>query len=100
MAEERAVVFVVDDDVAMRDSLEKLLRSVDLDVRSFGSAREFLQAKRLDAPGCLVLDVRLPGDQPTRLTELNHGDQGGGVLEGGERPAQIVLLGHFRVCLQ
>jgi FixJ family two-component response regulator len=62
MAEERAVVFVVDDDVAMRDSLEKLLRSVDLDVRSFGSAREFLQAKRLDAPGCLVLDVRLPGE--------------------------------------
>jgi FixJ family two-component response regulator len=62
MAEERAVVFVIDDDVAMRDSVQRLIRSVDLDVRSFGSAQEFLQAERLDVPGCLVLDVRLPGE--------------------------------------
>jgi FixJ family two-component response regulator len=58
---EPAVVFVVDDDPSMRRSLETLLRSVGLDVRLFSSAQEFMQAKRPDAPGCLVLDVRLPG---------------------------------------
>jgi FixJ family two-component response regulator len=56
-----AVVFVVDDDPSMRRSLETLLRSVGLDARLFSSAQEFMQAKRPDAPGCLVLDVRLPG---------------------------------------
>jgi FixJ family two-component response regulator len=58
---EPAVVFVVDDDPSMRRSLETLLRSVGLDVRLFSSAQEFMQAERVDAPGCLVLDVRLPG---------------------------------------
>jgi FixJ family two-component response regulator len=58
---EPAVVFVVDDDPSMRRSLETLLRSVGLDVRPFSSAQEFMQAKRPDVPGCLVLDVRLPG---------------------------------------
>lgn len=62
MTEQRAIVFVIDDDAAMRDSLQSLVRSVGLDVQSFGSAREFLQSKRPDAPGCLVLDVRLPGE--------------------------------------
>lgn len=58
---EAAVVFVVDDDLSMRRSLETLLRSIGLDVRLFSSAQEFMQANRPDAPGCLVLDVRLPG---------------------------------------
>ena len=61
MSEERPVVFVVDDDPSMRRSLESLLKSVGLDVRLFSSAQEFMQAARPDAPGCLVLDVRLPG---------------------------------------
>ena len=61
MSEERTVVFVVDDDPSMRRSLETLLRSVGYDVRLFSSAQEFMQATRPDAPGCLVLDVRLPG---------------------------------------
>ena len=61
MSEDRAVVFVVDDDPSMRRSLESLLRSVGHDVRLFSSAQEFMQAERPDAPGCLVLDVRLPG---------------------------------------
>jgi len=61
MSEEKAIVFVVDDDPSMRRSLESLLRSVGHDVRLFSSAPEFMQAARNDAPGCLVLDVRLPG---------------------------------------
>jgi FixJ family two-component response regulator len=61
MSEERAVVFVVDDDPSMQRSLDSLIRSVGLDVRIFSSAHEFTRAGRPDAPGCLVLDVRLPG---------------------------------------
>jgi FixJ family two-component response regulator len=55
------VVFVVDDDPSVREALAGLLRSVGLEVRPFGSTQEFLQSRRPDAPGCLVLDVRLPG---------------------------------------
>ena len=61
MSEERAVAFVIDDDPSMRRSLDTLLRSVGLDVHVFPSAQEFMRAERPDAPGCLVLDVRLPG---------------------------------------
>lgn len=61
MSEDKATVFVVDDDPSMRRSLESLLRSVGHDVRLFSSAPEFMQTARADAAGCLVLDVRLPG---------------------------------------
>jgi FixJ family two-component response regulator len=61
MIEERAVVFVIDDDPSMRLALEDLVRSVGLEVRTFAAPQEFLQSKPSDAPGCLVLDVRLPG---------------------------------------
>jgi FixJ family two-component response regulator len=54
-------VFVIDDDEDMRSALGNLLRSVGHDVRLFGSTAEFLQEAPSDAPGCLVLDVRLPG---------------------------------------
>ena len=60
-AEPCPVVFVVDDDAYVREGLKSLLRSVNLQVETFGSASEFLQTKLPDAPGCLVLDVRLPG---------------------------------------
>src|SRR5258705_774194 len=60
-AEEQPVVFVIDDDGMVRDAVKDLLRSVGLRVESFGSAQDFLQSKRSDAPGCIVLDVRLPG---------------------------------------
>ena len=61
MSEKDGLVFVVDDDPAMRCSLEDLIRSVGLEVEGFPSAQEFLRRKRPDVPGCLVLDVRLPG---------------------------------------
>jgi RNA polymerase sigma factor (sigma-70 family) len=61
MSEKDGLVFVVDDDAAMRRSLEDLIRSVGLAAEAFPSAQEFLHRKRPDVPGCLVLDVRLPG---------------------------------------
>jgi len=57
---EQAVVFVVDDDALVREAIEDLLQSVGLDVELYASPGEFLQARRPDAPACLVLDVRLP----------------------------------------
>jgi FixJ family two-component response regulator len=60
-AAQTPVVFVVDDDAAVRQALTSLIRSIDLQVETFGSAAEFLRVKRPDRPACLVLDVRLPG---------------------------------------
>jgi FixJ family two-component response regulator len=56
-----ATVFVIDDDAAVRVSIQGLLKSVGLRSESFGTAQEFLRSKRPDGPSCLVLDVRLPG---------------------------------------
>jgi FixJ family two-component response regulator len=61
MAQERPIVYVIDDDPSMREAVQDLIASVGLEARAFASPREFLDATRLDAPGCLVLDVRLPG---------------------------------------
>ena len=55
------VVYVVDDDAAVRKALDSLIRSVGFSVQSFASAQEFMKRKPINAPGCLVLDVRLPG---------------------------------------
>jgi FixJ family two-component response regulator len=75
MNEERSTVFVVDDDASMREALKNLLRSMGLNVETFGSAKEFLSSQRSKAPGCLVLDVRLPGlsglDLQRQLTDAN-----------------------------
>ena len=61
MNPETPVVFVVDDDQDVRDALRRLLTSIGLAVEVFATAQGFLTARRPDAPGCLVLDVRLPG---------------------------------------
>src|SRR5262252_337558 len=61
MSASRSTVFVVDDDRSARAGLVDLINSVGMNVKAFGSAQEFLQHKRPDAPACLVLDVRLPG---------------------------------------
>jgi DNA-binding NtrC family response regulator len=61
MQNENPVVFVVDDDPAVREALESLLRSVGIGVQTFASAHEFLVSRRPDVPSCLVLDVHLPG---------------------------------------
>lgn len=55
-----AMVFVIDDDAAVRESIQGLLKSVGLRSDSFGTAQEFLARERSDSPSCLVLDIRLP----------------------------------------
>jgi len=55
------VVLVIDDDASMREAISRLLHAIGLTVRTFGSAREFLQHRLPNIPACLVLDVRLPG---------------------------------------
>ena len=73
MSKPEPTVFVVDDDAAMRDSLRDLIRSVGLRVELFDSAQDFLRSERPDIPGCLVLDVPMPGqsglDLQRRLNE-------------------------------
>jgi FixJ family two-component response regulator len=75
MSEPDAIVFVVDDDVSVREALGGLLRSAGLKVETFASAQEFLARPPADAPGCLVLDVGLPGlsglDLQSRMAEID-----------------------------
>jgi FixJ family two-component response regulator len=74
MLEPDAIVFVVDDDLGLREAVAGLVRSVGFDVRAFPSAQEFLARAPKDVTGCLVLDVRLPGlsglDLQSRMAEL------------------------------
>ena len=75
MREEHPTVFVVDDDSGVRDALRNLFRSVGLNVETFGVAQEFLSRERSKGPGCLVLDIRLPGlsglDLQRQLVDAN-----------------------------
>ncbi|HEY1903775.1 MAG TPA: response regulator transcription factor [Terracidiphilus sp.] len=61
MKETDPIVLVIDDDRAIRDGLESLIRSIGLRVATFASAADFLNAPRPNAPSCLVLDIRMPG---------------------------------------
>jgi FixJ family two-component response regulator len=75
LPERDAIIFVVDDDISVRDALRNLIRSAGLKVEIFASAREFLARPRASEPGCLVLDVHLPDlnglDLQKRMAELN-----------------------------
>ena len=62
-----ALISVVDDDVSVRKSLNRLIRSAGLEVRLFASAEEFLDADHTRNADCLILDVRLPGMSGTEL---------------------------------
>lgn len=61
MSPEQSAVFIIDDDASVRESLYSLFRSVGHLTQAFSSPREFLVANLPEMPGCLVLDVRLPG---------------------------------------
>ena len=69
MTQRPATVFIVDDDDAVRSSLRLLLKSVGLQATAFPSARDYLAAWDPDQPGCLVLDVRMPGMSGLELQE-------------------------------
>jgi FixJ family two-component response regulator len=86
MSPEEPVVFVVDDDAAVREATRSLIASVGLRVESFSTAREFLSRPRPDAPACLVLDVRMPG-----LSGLDLQRE----LASGDTPIPIIFItGH------
>jgi len=76
LPESKAIVFVVDDDLSVRQGLERLLRAVGWQVETFASAQEFLARRKENIPSCLVLDVRLPGlsglDLQKRIMEANR----------------------------
>lgn len=70
-----ATVFVVDDDDAVRESLAFLIRSIGLKVENFASAQDFLRQYNAARPGCLVLDIRMPGMSGLELQDkLNQMD--------------------------
>ena len=75
MTEADTMVFVIDDDASLRESLTDLIRSVGLCVEAFASAQEFLRRQRPNTPSCLVLDVRLQGlsglDLQKRMAEAD-----------------------------
>jgi FixJ family two-component response regulator len=86
MSAEPPVVFVIDDDASVRAGLEDLLQSVGLRVESFGSTQQFLESKRPDAPGCIVLDVRLPGPSGLEFQRT--------LMESGVHLPIIFISGH------
>src|SRR5262245_38918723 len=67
MLETNPCVLIVDDDCEFRESVERLLRSIDLDTRQFSSVADFLKAELPDRPICLVVDVRMPGQSGLEL---------------------------------
>ncbi len=87
--EPKPTVFLVDDDRDIRDSLRWLLESVGLRLQAFASAQEFLDAYVPESPGCLLLDVRMPGMSGLELQEK--------LLESGFDIPTIILTGHADV---
>lgn len=69
MAAEQPTVFVIDDDASVRIALQRLIQSINLTVRTFDTAQDFLAHGPLDGPSCLVLDVRMPGTSGIELQE-------------------------------
>jgi FixJ family two-component response regulator len=85
-ATDTAVVFIIDDDSDVRESIRGLLKSVGLRSDSFGTAQEFLTSTRADGPSCLVLDVRLP--------DLNGLDFQRQLADAGVHIPIIFITGH------
>ena len=79
-------VFVVDDDVTVQRALARLIRSHGMQVKTFASARAFLGCPRPDSLACLILDVRLTGEDGLRVQEA--------LWPAAWRPPIIFLTGH------
>jgi FixJ family two-component response regulator len=83
---EQPIVLVVDDDPAVREGLSELIQSVGLTPACFASTQELLASGKLDRPGCLILDVRMPGTSGLDLQR--H------LAQGGQHKPIIFLTGH------
>jgi FixJ family two-component response regulator len=83
---ERAIIHVVDDDPSMRGALEGLFDSVGLATQTYGAASEFLAAPRVDRPGCIVIDIRLP--------DMNGLDFQVHLAQIGVRLPVVLMTGH------
>jgi len=79
-------VFVIDDDLEVREALELLMQSVGLAVRTYGSAQAFLETFDPHQPGCIVLDVRMPGISGLDLQERLSKEK--------PHPPVIIITGH------
>jgi FixJ family two-component response regulator len=86
MIEQKPTVFIIDDDPSIRQGVADLLRSVGLQVETFGSPQDFINSKRPDAPGCLILDVRLPGASGLELQRL---------LTSSDIPLPIIFISGY-----
>jgi FixJ family two-component response regulator len=86
MLDPASVVFVVDDDVSVREALSSLIRSIGLNVVLCASPAEFMSVRRADVPSCLVLDVRLPGQSGLDLQKE--------LRAAGESIPVIFITGH------
>jgi len=85
MTSDDPIVFVVDDDHRVREALSSLIESVGLRVTAYGSAAEFLEAEKPDAPACLILDLQLPGASGLELQRQ---------LADGAGPPIVFITGH------
>jgi FixJ family two-component response regulator len=85
MNSDRPLVLVVDDDQRVREALSSLISSAGLQVVVFGSAAEFLEFERPEVPGCLVLDLQLPGASGLELQQQ---------LLAGDTPPIVFISGH------
>jgi len=80
------MIYIVDDDSAIRDSLRLLLECAGLEAREFASGRQFLEARRADDEECLILDIHMPGMGGLELLES--------LRERGDRVPVILITGH------
>jgi FixJ family two-component response regulator len=85
MTEDQPIVYVLDDDHRVRAALSSLLSSLGLRVEAFASAGEYLQFVKPDVPGCLILDLELPGMNGLELQQE---------LAGGDSPPIVFVTGH------
>ncbi len=86
MGDDRSVVCIVDDDASLRRSLRNLLMSVGFRVETFQSAELFLESAHRENPGCVVLDLRMPGMSGLDLLRQ--------LAASGSRIPVIILTAH------
>ena len=85
-SDQKAIVHVVDDDASMREALQSLCHSIGIEARTYATARDFLTTAVSDAPGCLVIDIRLP--------DMNGLDFQAQLTQTGVRLPVVVMTGY------